>query len=86
MLAQVTAQVVALEKLYAGLVAKVDRAGPTELRAEVDKLLGRIEQLATANRSEFGRLWQKLRGESPEPGLTNGAGDAEFQAFLQLQR
>jgi len=52
------------------------------LRIELDNVTALVEQLRTANRKEFGKLWIRFR----QPEEATGAVDSDdFQAMLDLQ-
>jgi hypothetical protein len=91
------AQIEVLEKLVAQLVhdnaqlkselatLRAERVNATAFRADLDAITARMEQLATAHRSEMGKLWHRLRGERTPGESDDIQSGSDFEAFLELQ-
>ena len=75
-----------IAQLEAKLEKMVQLATTSEARAlriELDNVTALVEQLRTANRKEFGKLWIRFR---QQPEEATGAVDSDdFAAMLELQ-
>jgi hypothetical protein len=76
-----------IAQLEAKLEKMVQVATTSEARAlriELDNVTALVEQLRTANRKEFGKLWIRLRGDR-QPDEAGAVDSDDFQAMLDLQ-
>ena len=83
-LAQAYGQLEAQARTIVALNERVERGSTVAIRADLDALTGRVEQLATGLRKELGKLWFLQRRELDEQ--PQGTGDDAFEAQIALQK
>jgi hypothetical protein len=87
-IAVVVAEVATLRAEIGRLADRIERGSTTQLRADLDNLVGRVEGVAQSMQRQFGRIYAS-RSEQPAPGVpggTEGDADPELTNLLEFQR